>query len=358
MATTLQSRIHAGKGKALWLIIPAILLLLAWPPVRGVLGQVALALLLTAACLPLHKKLATRLPENVAALISVIGVLCIVIGAIVLVLPQVIKRIYLLIGQLPGLIASLQDIWKQISQTEWFRAMNLDTSLPNNWLAGMGDFAAKEAPRLLARLAGGVEVISRAFLAPVLSYYFLRDRAFFSYQISLLIPVKYRKTSLKILREMRRELGSYLRGQVMISLAVAVLTTLGLFALGIPSFIALGILMGVCEMIPYIGPLIGGIPVVLFSLPLGLNRTLWAVALVILVQQAEGYFLSPRLMAGAVALHPVYILLLLTGGGLVGGLVGMMAAIPLFVCARGAMRIIYVEKQPEKVVKYLGNDKV
>ncbi len=357
MAALLQPRTRAEKGRIYWLVIPAVFLLLAWPPVRGVLGQAALALFLTAACLPLHKKLTARIPEKAAALISVISVLCVLIGVLVLVLPQVIQRIYTLIAQLPDLIASVQDIWKRISQTEWFQAMNLDSSLPNSWLAGLGDFAAKEAPRLLARLAGGVEIISRAFLAPVLSYYFLRDRAYFCYQLSLCIPVRYRKTCLKILREMRREIGCYLRGQVMVSITVAVLTTLGLFVLGIPSFIALGLLMGICEMIPYIGPLIGGIPVVLFSLPLGLNKTLWAVAMVVLIQQAEGYFLSPRLMAGAVSLHPVYILLLLTAGGLTGGLIGMMAAIPLFVCARGAMRIIYVEKQPEKVVKIPENDK-
>lgn len=356
MATMQQSRMHIQKGKALWLIVPAAFVLLALPPVRGVLGQAALALVLTAACLPLHKKLTARLPENIAALISVISILCVLAGTLLLVLPQVVKRIYTLIAQLPGLIASVQELWRQVSQTEWFQALNLNSTLPDTWLTGIGHFAAQEAPRLLARLAGSVEIISRAFLAPVLSYYFLRDRAYFCYQFSLWIPVRYRKTSLKILREMRRELGSYLRGQAMISLAVALLTALGLLLLGIPSYIALGLLMGVCEMIPYIGPLIGGIPVVLFSLPLGLNRTLWAVALVILIQQAEGYFLSPRLMSGAVSLHPVYILLLLTAGGLAGGLWGMMAAIPLFVCARGAMRIIYVEKQPEKVVKYLEND--
>ena len=61
-------------------------------------------------------------------------------------------------------------------------------------------------------------------------------------------------------------------------------------------------------------------------------------------------------MAGAVSLHPVYVLLLLTLGGLVGGLWGMMAAIPLFVCIRGAVHILYVEKQSEHLVKISKSD--
>ena len=356
MALAHTSQKQQGKSVA-FLLSAAVLVLLAWPPVRGLMWQVALALLLTGACLPLHRLLENRLKESLAALISVVSVVSILAGLILLALPQIVERISVLIGKLPELIGSLQGMWHNISRSDWFQALNLDSDLPDTWLRSLGDFAAQEAPRIITRLAGSVEKISRAFLAPVLSYYFLRDRAFFCYQSSLLIPVKYRKISLKILREMRRELGSYLRGQLMIALAIAALTALGLMVLGIPSWLTLGIIMGICEMIPYIGPLIGGIPVVLFSLSLGLNKTIWAVVMVILIQQIEGYFLSPRLMAGAVSLHPVYILLLLTAGGLAGGLIGMMVIVPLFVCARGALRIIYVEKQPEKVVKFTKNDK-
>lgn len=358
MAVPLQSRLHPNRKVLPYVLAAAGLVLLGWRPIRGLAGQTALALLLTAICLPLQKQLEKKIKPGIAALISVIGVVCLLAGVIVLAAPQLIRRITALVSQIPELMRSAEDIWQQISQADWFRALNLQSNLPQTWLNRLQEFILAETPRLISGIAGSIEKISRAFLAPVLSYYFLRDRAYLCYQISLWIPVRYRKTSLKMLREMKRETESYLRGQLMISLAVMVLTAGGLMLLGIPSWPALGIIMGICELIPYIGPLIGGIPVVLFSLPLGLNKTLWAVILVIVVQQLEGYFLSPRLMAGAVSLHPVYVLLLLTAGGLTGGLLGMMAAIPLFVCLRGALRVIYVEKQERKVVKIIGNDKV
>lgn len=358
MVTSPANRLGSGKSGALWIILPVLAVLLAWPPMRSLMGQVALALLLAGLCLPLQRKLEMRMKQKTAALISILSVLCLLAGLILLAVPQIIRRITDLVVQIPQLMGAAENLWKQISRAEWFRTLQLDSNLPGEWLKSAGNFAAAEIPRLITRLAGGIQWISRAFLAPVLSYYFLRDRAYFCYQASLLIPVRYRKECLKMLREMKRELLNFLRGQAMVSLAVMCLTALGLFVLGIPSWLALGIVMGLCEMIPYIGPLIGGLPVLLFSLPLGISKTVWALALVILVQQAEGYFLSPRLMAGAVALHPVYILLLLTAGGLAGGLAGMVAAVPLFVCLRGAMRVIYVGKQPEKIVKSSGNDKV
>ena len=107
--------------------------------------------------------------------------------------------------------------------------------------------------------------------------------------------------------------------------------------------------MGLCELIPYIGPFIGAVPIALFSWPMGLSTLLWALGVAIAVQQIEGYFLSPHLMAGATGLHPVYVLLLLSAGGLLWGVLGMVIALPLFVCVRGAARVLYETREKENV---------
>ena len=199
----------------------------------------------------------------------------------------------------------------------------------------------------LVRVAdgAGADAVARAFLSPVLAYYFVRERELFSYHLSLWIPIRHRKRMLTALQEMRREAGGYVRGQLLVALAVALLTAVGLMVVGIPAWLILGILMGLCEFIPYIGPMIGGIPIVLFSLPMGISATLWALGVTVFVQQIEGYFLSPRLMAGATGLHPVAVILLLSAGGYLGGLVGMVAAVPAFVCIRGATRMLYETRQ-------------
>ena len=94
--------------------------------------------------------------------------------------------------------------------------------------------------------------------------------------------------------------------------------------------------------LPHMLPLLS-LPILLFSLPRGLSTALWALGDAVAVQQIESVFLSPRLMSGATGLHPAYVLLLLSAGGLVAGLTGML----LFVCVRGAVRALQCANQQE-----------
>ena len=175
-------------------------------------------------------------------------------------------------------------------------------------------------------------------LSPVLACDFLRDREAITRHLCLWVPLGSRSRTVAAAREARRELVGFLRGQVLLSLAVGGLTALGLALAGVPAWLLLGLLMGVMELIPYLGPLLAAIAVVLFSLPLGLGPTLWALGVVILVQQLEGALLSPRLMAGATRIHPAVVLLAISFGGMVAGVTGMLLSLPLAVMLRGARR--------------------
>ena len=332
-----------------WLLpcLAAAALALCFTALSRLMGQLALALLLTALALPLEKLLEKRCSRPWAAG-GAVGVLILgAAGFLGLLVPSLISQISLVIGEVPKLIELIRSVIGRLMENEWVRKL-LGTGLirPNGALEKIGAWTAESLPRLLSSIAAGVNTLSRAFLAPILSYYFLRDREVFCYRLSLWIPARYRKRALTALKEMRREVGGYIRGQMLVAAAVAALTALGLLAVGVRAWLVLGLLMGVCELIPYVGPLIGGIPIALFSLPGGLSKLLWALGVAIVVQQIEGYFLSPKLMAGATGLHPVYVLLLLTSGGLLFGLIGMVLALPVFVCVRGAARVL-CERPPK-----------
>ena len=98
------------------------------------------------------------------------------------------------------------------------------------------------------------------------------------------------------------------------------------------------LLMGVMELIPSIGPLLAGIPAVLLGLTGGWNRALWTLAVLVGVQQLEGGILSPRMLSGATKLSPLTVLLSISAGGLLGGTLGMLLALPVVVSLRGALR--------------------
>ena len=180
--------------------------------------------------------------------------------------------------------------------------------------------------------------LSQVLLSPLLAFYLLRDRRRIAAMLTLLLPVQHRARGVRAAREMRRETAAFLRGQLLLSLAVGSMTALGLLLTGTPGWLLLGILMGVLELIPCIGPVIAGIPAVLLALQGGWLRALWTLAVLLIIQEIEGAVLSPRLLGGATSLHPLAVLLLVSAGGLLAGALGMVMVIPAVVSIRGAMR--------------------
>ena len=342
---------HAGgglgrRGRYALTAAAGIGAVLCWGPLRTLLWQLAGAGLLFALALPVEKRLERRAARPLAAGAAVGVVVVMLLGLVGLLVPTCIAQLSWVLGQAPELLARLQGLWEELMAHDAVQALGLRSDAPGKWLQALGAWAAGALPQVLSGIGAGADWISRAFLAPILAYYFLRDREAFAYRLSLWIPLRRRRQALTALREMRREAGSYLRGQLLVALAVGALTAAGLLMVGIPAWLALGLLMGVCELIPYVGPLIGGVPIVLFSLPLGMETALWAVGITVAVQQLEGYVLSPRLMGGATGLHPASILLLLSAGGLLSGLLGMVLALPAFVCVRGAARVLWPLREP------------
>lgn len=334
---------HGVSRRTRWVIgIAALLLVLAaWPRMGRLFWQVIFSLLLTAAALPMARKMEAWLPRPWAAGCAA-GILALgAAGLIGLLAPMAVSQITLIIAEAPRMLENVEAFWDRIAATEWARLLSLDAEGPRQWIGSASAWARDSLPGLISAIGGGIEAISRAFLSPVLAYYFLRDREVFAYRLSLWIPLRHRRRVLAALQEMRREAGGYMRGQLLVALAVGALTAFGLLIVGIPAWLVLGLVMGVCELIPYVGPLLGGVPIVLFSLPQGISALLWALGVTVFIQQIEGSFLSPRLMGEATGLHPVSVLLLLSAGGLLGGLGGMVAAVPAFVCVRGAVRVLY-----------------
>ena len=334
---------HGLSRRARWVLggIAGILGALAGGALSKLMGQMLLALLLFAAALPLCKRMEKQFSRPWAAGCAVSVLVLTLLGLIGLVTPMVISQISLIVAEAPRLLSTVQEIWDGIVSHEWALLLGLHREAPGQWIEKQTEWLRESLPGLIVGIGNGIDALSRAFLAPVLAFYFLRDRELFGYRLSLCIPLKHRRRMLHALQEMRHEAGGYIRGQLLVALAVGILTALGLLAVGIPAWLVLGLLMGACEFIPYIGPLIGGVPIALFSLPMGFHSLLWGLGVTVLVQQIEGYFLSPRLMGDATGLHPVSVLLLLSAGGLLFGLGGMVAAVPAYVCLRGAARVLW-----------------
>ena len=314
----------------------------------SMIRQLFLGLLVMLAALPLMRRLERRLPSSWAATLAMTG-LSAGLGLFFLVLiPPLAGQARQIGTALPGLYRQIGELFRQ--GEEWLsrNGVALDQQMQETLLEKGELLLSDAAGSLTKRLNGVAGGIGRWMLAPVFAFYLLRDRRRIADWLLSLLPLNRREMTVRIVREMGRESVGYLRGQLLVSLAVGGFTGLGLLLCGVPSWLLLGFLMGLLELSPYVGPFLGGVLVALFAWPGGWSRMLWSLGVVVLVQQLEGGMLSPQLMSETTRLHPIVVLLCVMAGGAAGGIAGVLLAIPAVLCLRAALRVIQLKRLEEQ----------
>ena len=320
-----------------WIILGCAAVILLRGMLSALAVQLAAAYLLMALALPICRLLEKRLPPTAAAAVSFLVLAALGLGLLLGFIPPLVNQARHLAEHVPALLEQGRQLLAQGQSLLQQRGLDVAPlqeallSQISQRAGGIFTGAAQAVTRL-------IQAAGKLFLSPLFAFYLLRDRRRIAASLELLIPVPYRIRAVRAAREMRRETVNFLRGQLLLSLAVGVLTALGLLLTGSPGWLALGLLMGVMELIPYIGPLLAGVPAVLLALQGGWIPALWTLAVLLIVQQVESSLLSPRFLAGATRLHPLIVLLIISAGGLLAGPLGMVLSLPAVVSLRGALR--------------------
>jgi predicted PurR-regulated permease PerM len=166
-------------------------------------------------------------------------------------------------------------------------------------------------------------------LTPIFAFYLLVDLPHLKQVAEGLIPLGARAEVLVLGRRMNAAVGGFFRGQLVVALIVGVLASVGLFVIGLPFWLLIGMVAGFFNMIPLVGPYIGGIPALVIALTTREPITaVWVVVVMVAVQQIDNHFISPLVMQRVVKLHPVLVMLALLLGGTLGGFFGLLVAVP------------------------------
>ena len=172
-------------------------------------------------------------------------------------------------------------------------------------------------------------------LATALSVYLIKDAEYFADLWRKLFGLVFGKSAAgakttEILGIVDDTFKKYIRGQLLEAAIVGVLSAVVLYLIGIDYAIMIGVISGICNMIPYIGPIAGTVLAVIMALLSGQPLlALWATAGMILVQQIDNNLLAPKIVGDSVGLHPVFTMLAIVIGGNMGGLIGMLTAVPV-----------------------------
>ncbi len=159
----------------------------------------------------------------------------------------------------------------------------------------------------------------------------------------LLVKPTSRDRVRSVLDEMGSVLRSWLVGQLIRIVLMTAFVWLALYLLGLPGAFLLGVQAGVSNFVPYLGPILAGIPVALVAMPLGIPMLLWAVGIYTAIQSIEGYVIGPLIQRRAVELPPAWTLVAIVLFGSLFGVLGIALALPLFAIGRIAVLRFYVE---------------
>jgi predicted PurR-regulated permease PerM len=179
-------------------------------------------------------------------------------------------------------------------------------------------------------------------LIPFFVYYLLADYGAMRERLDLLIPPRHRAVASTLISRINFVISSYVRNQLVIALAMGVLYSLGFWIARVPLAFSIGMLSGLLNFIPYLGTLTG-LTLSLSFVALdggGLARILGVLAVFIIVQSIEGYYLTPKLLGGSLDLHPMWVLVGLMIGGSLFGILGIILAVPVIAIAKVALNFL------------------
>lgn len=316
----------------------AALAMLFWPILRAVAALVAGAAALAFLLAPLCRRLEGALGPGLAASACLLGLLILLAALLWLLAPALIRQAADLISALPAALQALRALGEKLSA--WLREVGLENArMPQLDMGGLGDGVLRFAAGTVSFAGGVANAVSQISMAAVLSAFLLIDRKNLLLRLELCVPLRLRATAVRMGAAAGREVRLYLRAQAMVSLAVGALSALGLWLAGVRSALALGLLVGLFNLIPYFGPVLGAVPALAAALTSGWQTAAFAAVVLVIVQQLDGLLISPRVMGALTGLGPAAVLVGVFAGGCALGVPGMLLALPAMMVFRTCVRV-------------------
>ncbi|WP_369247867.1 AI-2E family transporter [Streptomyces sp. R41] len=328
---------EGARRLAAWCVVLLLVAGVAWVGIR-LCGQlrtavvpVLLALLGTALLRPLFRQLVkVRVNRSLAAGLTCVAVVVVVGGAVYIVVAALIDT-----GD--QIVASLKQAAKSVAEHFGAAGTSLDDLASNS-----KDLLTKFGGTAVSNVISGVSVVGEsiaiAVLALLLVFFFLRDSHRAGDTLRSLAPRGTADTVEAMARRAFRAVEGFMRGTTLIALIDALCITIGLLILRVPGAAGLGALVFVTAYIPYLGAFLSGSVAVLVALAdRGFVIALWALGVVLAVQVLEGHVLQPMIQSRTVQMHPAVVMLAITGGASVAGILGMLLAVPLTAAAFGVL---------------------
>jgi predicted PurR-regulated permease PerM len=328
---------------------------------RTVLLPYVLGLILAYLLLPLVNWLDRHLPARLhswgvarplAILLTYLLLFLLVAGIITFFVPLIIDQVNVLIENWPSLTQTVRE-WGTQGWGWYNRVIDSVEQLSPSWKDTIENSLRGVGTEVLAVLQEGVVATVRTLsstvsfiiglvVIPFWLFYLLHDESQVKEGLMRALPQQIRDDVRCMARLIDDVLSAYIRGQLLLCLFVGGLATLSLFIIGVPFALVLGLIAGIFEILPYVGPILGAIPALIVALLADPWSALWVAIAFFAIQQVENLVLVPRISGESVKLHPAMIMVVLVVGNELAGFWGMLIAVPVTAVIRDLFKYLYL----------------
>ncbi len=267
-------------------------------------------------------------------------------------IPKFIIQLNQLIGALQ--VYSIQDqiinLEKQIHYyLPFFKIGDLSKKIEEFISTGM----LNSVDQLSTIFTSIVSVIAILIIVPFITFFLLKDSRVIQKGIIHVMPNKYFEVTYWILKKVSIQLGRFVRGWVFDAAFVGISCGIGYYFIGINNALPLGVISGLGHLVPYFGPIIGGVPAIIFSIIQygDLSHVPFIISLMLGVYAVDNGFVQPFVFSKSVDMHPIVIILLILAGSQLLGVIGMLLAVPIASVMKTAAQEIYFALKNYKIAR-------
>lgn len=282
--------------------------------IKDLLFSLLIAFIFMSALRPQVEALKERgVPHGLAVLAVYVSFLLFFIALLLIIIPPILTETFIFLRNLPGIIESLD-----LRFSPWFETSSLTQYIPS---------ATDQIFRVVSGvLSNALFIVSTLFFG----FYFLLEGNTIQSLISRYLSELHAKRVSRILERAEERMSSWFWGELTLMTIVGTLSFIGFSLVGIRYALPLAVLAGLLEVVPTMGPLIAAVPAFLVGISSSYLQGFSALAISFVVQQLENNLIVPVIMKRAVGINPVMTLIALVIGGKLGGVLGVLLSIPVF----------------------------
>lgn len=267
-----------------------------------------------------------KIPRTVSVVLIYLlafGVIALVIS---LLIPPLTEQVRGLIQEFPVVVERLSTYFVEVRDFAEEHQINTN---PDLFFENLGNRLGQFGSGIFATTRGIISGFGAFFIILVISFYLAVEEGGIVKFIKAVTSSRHQAYIMDLFERSQHQIGRWLRGQLVLALAVGILVFIGLSLLGVKYALVLALIAAILEVIPYVGPILSAVPAIFIGFLQSPLTGVLVLGLYMLIQQIENHLLQPKIMERAVGLHPVTVILVLLVGAKVAGVIGMILAVPL-----------------------------